>query len=225
MEHVFDTQGIKVPSDIFDKLFNYLDFNGEDSINITSILRYFRLSMDREYRESTEQFDQSQFGINSKVYYKPILELIKSNLDQTTSQALFDKLDVLSGEEKLVRVGQFQKCLKQVGVAINYWEVFTIFEQINIQKRKLSYQPQRYHKVQLQDLFSTLGRKELWDSHVSKQERDAETQRLLETRRDQQKTRNEDDLLLAESLNQPSFRKMEETKQRPQEDSGIFNLN
>jgi len=62
-------------------------------------------------------------------------------------------IDLLLNERINAKLFQFK--LKRQGVALSLWEVFTIFEHLNMRMAKMFYEPQRYHFI-LYEHFHTL---------------------------------------------------------------------
>ena len=48
----------------------------------------------------------------------------------------------------------FQVKLKRIGIVLSMWEVFSIFDHLNIQMAKVFYEPQRYHHILFEHFFT-----------------------------------------------------------------------
>ena len=75
----------------------------------------------------------------------------KSDLDQFLQEET--KVEVIPADlliNNQINAKLFQYKLKRMGIALSLWEVFTLFESLNV-KQKMYFEPQRYHQI----MFST----------------------------------------------------------------------
>lgn len=59
--------------------------------------------------------------------------------------------DLLISEKINAKLFQFK--LKRQGVVLSLWEVFTIFEDLNVKIDKLFFEPQRYHHLMFGNFY------------------------------------------------------------------------
>ena len=46
--------------------------------------------------------------------------------------------------------------LKRLGIAVSLWEIFSLFEYVNMRLAKMAYEPQRYHFVMFEHFYTTM---------------------------------------------------------------------
>ena len=46
--------------------------------------------------------------------------------------------------------------MKRMGIALSLWEVFTLFEFVNMRLAKMTYEPQRYHYVMYEHFYKAM---------------------------------------------------------------------
>lgn len=61
-------------------------------------------------------------------------------------------VDLLLNER--INAKLFKVKLKRIGVVLSMWEIFSIFDHLNIQMAKVFYEPQRYHHILFEHFFS-----------------------------------------------------------------------
>lgn len=83
--------------------------------------------------------------------------------------------DVLLGERINAKLFQFK--LKKQGVDISLWEVFTLYEQLNIEQARVFTEPQRYHHITF-DLFFKFITNKNYEEFVKLKTRQRESQLL-----------------------------------------------
>ena len=47
----------------------------------------------------------------------------------------------------------FQFKLKRMGITLSLWEVFTLFEALNIKNAKMYFEPQKYHQLMFASFY------------------------------------------------------------------------
>ena len=62
--------------------------------------------------------------------------------------------DMLLEERVNAKLLQFK--LKRLGIAVSLWEIFALFEFVNMRFAKMSYEPQRYHYVMFEHLYKAM---------------------------------------------------------------------
>ena len=60
--------------------------------------------------------------------------------------------DLLINENINAKLFQFK--LKRMGIALSLWEVFTLFEALNLKNAKMHFEPQRYHQLMFGNFYS-----------------------------------------------------------------------
>jgi len=58
--------------------------------------------------------------------------------------------------EERVNAKLLQYKLKRLGIAVSLWEIFALFEFVNMRFAKMSYEPQRYHYVMFEHLYKAM---------------------------------------------------------------------
>ena len=58
--------------------------------------------------------------------------------------------------EERVNAKLLQYKLKRLGIAVSLWEIFALFEFINMRFAKMQYEPQRYHYVMFEHLYKAM---------------------------------------------------------------------
>ena len=66
--------------------------------------------------------------------------------------------DLLLKERVNAKLLQFK--LKRLGIAVSLWEIFSLFEYINMRLAKMAYEPQRYHFVMFEHLYTVMTSKD-----------------------------------------------------------------
>ena len=62
--------------------------------------------------------------------------------------------DLLLNERVNAKLLQYK--LKRLGIAVSLWEIFSLFEFVNLRLAKMAYEPQRYHYVMFEHLYTTM---------------------------------------------------------------------
>ena len=62
--------------------------------------------------------------------------------------------DILLHERINAKLFQFK--MKRMGIALSLWEVFTLFEFVNMRLAKMTYEPQRYHYVMYEHFYKAM---------------------------------------------------------------------
>lgn len=65
------------------------------------------------------------------------------NIEEPDDEVQVIPNDILINEN--INAKLFQYKLKRMGIALSLWEVFTLFETLNIKNAKMYFEPQRYH--------------------------------------------------------------------------------
>ena len=65
------------------------------------------------------------------------------NIEEPEDELKVIPNDILINENINAKLFQFK--LKRMGIALSLWEVFTLFETLNIKNAKMYFEPQRYH--------------------------------------------------------------------------------
>lgn len=50
----------------------------------------------------------------------------------------------------------FQFKLKRMGITLSLWEVFCLFEVVNLRHAKMSFEPQRYHYIHFEHFYTLM---------------------------------------------------------------------
>ena len=58
--------------------------------------------------------------------------------------------------EERVNAKLLQFKLKRLGIEVSLWEIFSLFEFVNMRHAKMAYEPQRYHYVMFEHLYKAM---------------------------------------------------------------------
>ena len=58
--------------------------------------------------------------------------------------------------EERVNAKLLQFKLKRLGITVSLWEIFSLFEFVNMRHAKMAYEPQRYHYVMFEHLYKCM---------------------------------------------------------------------
>ena len=58
--------------------------------------------------------------------------------------------------EERVNAKLLQFKLKRLGIVVSLWEIFSLFEFVNMRHAKMAYEPQRYHYVMFEHLYKCM---------------------------------------------------------------------
>ena len=58
--------------------------------------------------------------------------------------------------EERVNAKLLQYKLKRLGISVSLWEIFSLFEFVNMRHAKMAYEPQRYHYVMFEHLYKAM---------------------------------------------------------------------
>lgn len=77
MKRVFSNRGVAVSDEHYDKLWQFLDYRNEDSINLTGFMDYMFSLIQERYEQVESTFKPELFKINSNVFATNILDYAK----------------------------------------------------------------------------------------------------------------------------------------------------
>jgi len=89
MKWVFSNKGISISDDHFDKLWAFLDYKNEESINLTGFIDYIQQLISEAYDGTESWFRPELFKINQSVISTNILDYVKVQLDKLSAQEIF----------------------------------------------------------------------------------------------------------------------------------------